>query len=244
MVVSNIYIQYGEAGPTDIFSVGDNGTILHYDGQSWSQMESGTHKRLTGIWGSSPNDIYVVGFSGIIIHYDGIAWSSVGDPLITHNNNLYSVWGTPGVDVFVVGDSETILRYSEVGNVTQPEGPRPVLSFDFHNGSTLSAGQFFNINAWIYGARDQVLDFYFRFRMDDGNLYYFADGGTRLSGPNERLPFYSNQPITSDQSVYMLIWPVMVPEGAAGEYPLYFSVARPGSDEALSQAQAVLRIQP
>jgi hypothetical protein len=33
--------------------VGDNGTITHYDGTTWSMMKSGTTKNLLGIWGSS-----------------------------------------------------------------------------------------------------------------------------------------------------------------------------------------------
>ncbi len=87
------------------------------------------------------------------------------------------------------------------------------------------------------------MDLYFCFQMPDGSLYYFADGGTRLGEPNERIPFFANHRITSEQSVYLLLWPVMVPEGIAGEYPLYFSVALPGSDQDLSRAEGMLRIQ-
>ena len=29
------------ASPTDVFAVGENGTILHYDGSSWESMSSG-----------------------------------------------------------------------------------------------------------------------------------------------------------------------------------------------------------
>lgn len=43
---------WGSSG-TDVFAVGWNGTIIHYDGSSWSSMNSGTIYDLHDIWGSS-----------------------------------------------------------------------------------------------------------------------------------------------------------------------------------------------
>jgi hypothetical protein len=47
------------------------GTILHYDGAVWSQMDSGTSEHLTGVWGASERDVFAVGVGGTILHYDG-----------------------------------------------------------------------------------------------------------------------------------------------------------------------------
>ena len=46
---------------TNVFTVGFDGTILHYDGTSWSSMPSVTTAHLYSIWGSSANDIFAVG---------------------------------------------------------------------------------------------------------------------------------------------------------------------------------------
>lgn len=35
---------------SDVFAVGDNGTVLHYDGHDWSPMDSGTTANLLAIW--------------------------------------------------------------------------------------------------------------------------------------------------------------------------------------------------
>ena len=43
---------WGSSG-SDVFAVGNGGTILHYDGSAWSAMTSGTTFALNGVWGSS-----------------------------------------------------------------------------------------------------------------------------------------------------------------------------------------------
>jgi len=53
----------------DIFAVGDDGTIVHWDGTAWSAQASGTDALLGDVWGSGPNDVFAVGL-GKIVHYD------------------------------------------------------------------------------------------------------------------------------------------------------------------------------
>jgi len=55
--------------PTNVYAVGDFGTILHYDGSAWQPMSSGTTLRLFSIWGSSQESIYAVGDGGLVLHY-------------------------------------------------------------------------------------------------------------------------------------------------------------------------------
>jgi hypothetical protein len=80
--------------------VGDYGTVLHYDGGSWSAMSSVTHNELWGVWGSSGSDVFAVGNLGTILHYDGGSWSPMSS---STTNPLDSVWGSGGSDVFVAG---------------------------------------------------------------------------------------------------------------------------------------------
>ena len=76
---SNILCGVWGSSGSDVFAVGHYGTILHYDGSSWSPMNSGTSYHLRGVWGSSGSDVFAVGHSasgiGIILHYDGSGWS-------------------------------------------------------------------------------------------------------------------------------------------------------------------------
>ena len=51
----------GGVPASDVFAVGDGGTILHYNGSTWSSMTSGTTNYLRGVWGSSGSDVFAVG---------------------------------------------------------------------------------------------------------------------------------------------------------------------------------------
>jgi len=93
---------------SDVFAVGDWGTILNYDGSTWTPMNSGTWNNLKGIWGSSPSDVFAAGNSGTILHYDGSTWTPMNSGITEH---LRGVWGTGASDVFAAGNSGTILHY-------------------------------------------------------------------------------------------------------------------------------------
>jgi hypothetical protein len=51
----------------DVWAVGLNGAIVHWDGTQWSQEESGTAAELDGIAGSS-TDAWAWGQNGVILH--------------------------------------------------------------------------------------------------------------------------------------------------------------------------------
>ena len=91
------------SGPSDVFAVGAGGTILHYDGKSWSSQTIGTQD-LLGVWGSGPADVFAAG-SGTVLHYDGSGWSiQLNAPALT----ITGVWGSGPTDVYsVVGIENT-----------------------------------------------------------------------------------------------------------------------------------------
>ena len=109
----DILAVWGTSG-TDVFAVGKSGTILHYDGSTWSPMANVTTNWLNAVWGSSGSDVFTVGFafdepkSAVILHYNGSTWS----PMASGTTNwLSAVWGSSGTDVFAVGNYSTILHY-------------------------------------------------------------------------------------------------------------------------------------
>ncbi|MFN8459698.1 MAG: alpha/beta hydrolase-fold protein [Anaerolineae bacterium] len=104
---------------SDVFAVGQLGTIVHYDGSAWSPLESRTAKNFTGVWGSSPNDVFVTGTSGAILHYDGIAWSKMDSGWTM---GIMGVWGSSSSDVFAVGEGGIILHYDGAAWSPIPSG--------------------------------------------------------------------------------------------------------------------------
>ncbi|MBX3208905.1 MAG: hypothetical protein KF764_27990 [Labilithrix sp.] len=67
---------------SDLWAVGAYGTILHFDGEAWTQASAafptGLKPHLYAIWGSGPNDVWIVG-EGILLHRSGPAKSG-GQP--------------------------------------------------------------------------------------------------------------------------------------------------------------------
>jgi hypothetical protein len=100
----------GGCSGSDVFAVGESGTIVHYDGSNWSTMSSGTTEHLYGVWCNSGSDVFVVGAGGTILHYDGITWTAMTSGTTTAY--FSDVWGSSGSDVFAVGSSGTVLHYN------------------------------------------------------------------------------------------------------------------------------------
>jgi photosystem II stability/assembly factor-like uncharacterized protein len=113
-----LYGVWGSS-PSDIFAVGEGGTILHYDGTRWWPQISSTFETLYAVGGTSATDVYAVGARGTIVHYDGSMWQTAR-PYLGPEYDLRAVWAASPADVFVVGDYGTILHYDGVGWSPQP----------------------------------------------------------------------------------------------------------------------------
>lgn len=108
----------------DVFAVGNDGIILHYNGKSVSSMSSGTTDSLTGVWGTSPTNVFAVSSTldvsnishpfGIILHFDGYSWSPMS--IWPNSDNITdacfsSIWGSSATDIWAVGP-DNIAHYN------------------------------------------------------------------------------------------------------------------------------------
>lgn len=101
------------ASSHDVFAVGANGVIAHYDGTAWTRMDSTTTNGLNAVWGSAGTDVFAAGENGTILHYDGTAWSAMPLPIgrsIATNGAYVSIHGTSSHDVYVIGQ-RLLLHY-------------------------------------------------------------------------------------------------------------------------------------
>ena len=64
-----------------MWAVGEGGTILYYDGVTWTSQTSGTTEDLLGLWGTSASDIWAVGRRETVLRYDGSIWEEVSVPV-------------------------------------------------------------------------------------------------------------------------------------------------------------------
>jgi hypothetical protein len=91
------------AADTDVWTVGDGGTVLRWDGLDWSAITGvGTPApgNVYDVWGSSATSVWIVGNDGLVRRFDGTAWH-VEDADARYR--LRSVWGTPSGVLRVVG---------------------------------------------------------------------------------------------------------------------------------------------
>ena len=61
----------------NIFVVGDNSAMLHYNGKSWSPNKAPKAQDLSKVKGLGPDQVYAVGENGTVIKYDGNEWSDM-----------------------------------------------------------------------------------------------------------------------------------------------------------------------
>lgn len=109
----------------DVWAVGLGGTILHWDGRRWAQVESGTRMALRGVWGSSAHDVWAVGMKGTLLHWDGVVWSPWPSPA---SEELVSIWGSGPEDVWVVTYGGPVLHFDgtgwvQVSGISDHDGP-------------------------------------------------------------------------------------------------------------------------
>jgi hypothetical protein len=201
----------------NVFAVG-YGAIFHYDGSSWSEMDTETYYDLNGIWGSSSSDVFAVGATiggekGVILHYDGNQWTLMNSG--THSY-LSDIWGNSSSDVFAVGEKGTILHYD--GNNWTSMNSRTDSGLNSIWGSS-SADVFavgeegtilhYNGNQWT---RTNVgtNSFYINSIWGSSNTNVFAVGRDNSNGRHTILHYNGNQwtPMNTGINAYDLrsIW--------------------------------------
>src|SRR5690242_13730222 len=86
--------------PSDVFAVGDNGTILHFDGSAWNRMVSGTSASLTKVWGASSTEVYASSPDNAILRYNGSMWSPLTIPPPPPHGAMTVAWATSAIALY------------------------------------------------------------------------------------------------------------------------------------------------
>jgi hypothetical protein len=87
----------------DVFAVGLNGTVLHYNGATWSALALNQPTyQLRAVSGSSQSDVWSVGDAGITVHYNGSTFTTVSTPSAA---NLKGVWELTSTNIYAVGST-------------------------------------------------------------------------------------------------------------------------------------------
>lgn len=105
------------------WAVGDAGTILHYDGSTWSTVSTGLSLgsiNLYGLDATGAGAVYAVGDAGTIVYSadTGKTWSLLSSPVSTALFSVGHVGGS-GKHVFITGTGGVILHATDGVTFTQ-----------------------------------------------------------------------------------------------------------------------------
>ncbi len=197
----------------DVWAVGLVGTILHWDGESWAYVASGTLQPLDGVWASGANDVWVVGRLGIVLHWDGESFVEVeGAPI----GVFKSVWGK-GSEVWIAADEVVHNFDGDTWGATNLSSSQ--LNAVFGTSAT---------NVWVVGDREDadVAGFVARWNGEEWETLSSQDVAFNLSsvwgtGPDDMWVAGVSGAAHWDGNAFTLNSPELATRGIAGQDELW-----------------------
>lgn len=56
------------SGPSDVWAAGTLGTVVHYDGTTWSAVPTGRKETIRSLWGNGPANVWLAGTNDFVMH--------------------------------------------------------------------------------------------------------------------------------------------------------------------------------
>lgn len=94
--------------PNDIWAVGDQEYVLHWNGKHWVVVPSGTDELLLGLSFADATHGWAVGTKGTIVFYDGTKWTKQAN---VTPGQLWDVYAIAPNDVWTVGDFGVVFHF-------------------------------------------------------------------------------------------------------------------------------------
>jgi len=142
------FFKVWAADADNVWMVGQNGVILGFNGETFTEFGAGISQDLIGIWGTGPHDITTVGGRGTaeFAHYDGDRWRRAPQ---TGLPGLNGVWTRRSDVAHAVGVAGTVLRLapsdlSVLETVAVPTDLELHAVFGDASGQILALGANFN----------------------------------------------------------------------------------------------------
>lgn len=110
--------------PNDVYAVGVNGVITHFDGVRWTVEREGGDYTLYGVWGTSSSNLLAVGGNVTSSRARGVVLSQASGwtetiTAIPSTTPLFKIWGTSIGDYWVAGE-RGLLAHGGIGGL-RPE---------------------------------------------------------------------------------------------------------------------------
>ncbi|MDD5765991.1 MAG: hypothetical protein PHW79_07100 [Candidatus Marinimicrobia bacterium] len=149
------------SSPDNIYFVGWKGSIVHYNGSTFTKMESGTTCQLEDVWGIDDNHIWAVGTEtnnsrSVILFYNGKVWKTMHDTDDERKCWSNSVWTDSPYLLFLNGGSGRYLFDLMQEKLSKYESAGEWFGYDIYgtaNNDIFASGQgseilHFNGSTW------------------------------------------------------------------------------------------------
>jgi len=100
VAVSHAPTQVRGSSANDIYLVGQGGFIMHWDGTTWAEIDSGTDAHLTAVWPDPAGFAYITGQGSILLRVENGAAVIVSESATAEK--LTHVWSTGPDDIAAV----------------------------------------------------------------------------------------------------------------------------------------------
>ena len=168
-------------GTSDVYAVGQDGAIRHYDGVSWSPVSGVASGAVNSIWGASSDNVFAAGDGGTIVHFDGSGWSTMASGT---TSDLHGIWGSSSDNVFAVADNGTVLHFDGSAWSAMVSGTTSDLYGVWGSGSNdvfaVGAGgtiRHFNGSAWSGMTSGTTSDLYSVRGTSSADVFAVGGGG-------------------------------------------------------------------
>ena len=84
---NNLEAVWGRS-PTEVYAIGGQTTLMHWDGGAWSVAERPSSLPVYDLWGLDSGDIFAAGYDGTVVHFDGVSWAPLDGYSYTGTSEL------------------------------------------------------------------------------------------------------------------------------------------------------------
>lgn len=92
----------------DVWAVGDQGVIMHWNGTAWSQSDNDRTETLNALFVGAADGVIAVGNGGVTLTYNGDRWRERASDTF---QNLYAVHGVSAANAWTVGNGGLAMQY-------------------------------------------------------------------------------------------------------------------------------------
>ncbi len=186
---------------TDVWAVGFDGLVLHYNGQGWEDRSPplevffaeeetvptgdaavAARRNLWGVWANGPvgttEMLYAVGDQGLVLQFTNGQWTGISSGV---EENLNDVWGVNNDQIFIAGDFGTLLSGSSTLSAIETGISKPLQAvWGRGGGNVFTVGLNGTLLRLSGGNSESIDDAPLQFLRDiwgprnDGSVYYIV----------------------------------------------------------------------